>query len=434
MKDLFAGYFRYSDDEYTEIWDKAIFVVDTNVLLNFFKYSTKDTTSSFFDILKKLKEDGRLYIPHHVALEFFFNYEDIMDSQREGINQLVNNLLQLEKEANDIFNRFSSSNPYIKNDNFKFILHEIVEINKKIELQREEEIKSLPDVQELKNELLGLMEGIIGEPYNQIKINEIEREGKERYKHETPPGWKDQNDKQKLSFRTYGGIRYQQLFGDLIIWNQMIDKMKDEDEDTKSIIFITEEKKVDWWDKDGSGNIKRPQPHLIQEFLEKTKQKFYMYRIDTFVKYAMQYLGAEVTDEQMHNLTTQVENIRKTEEVNENKVKFSKSRSLNSIFDYLNDIEREIFYEMIEESNDLELDSSTANSKYNQAMKWAIRNALPKVEKEYHDLVNIVKNIDEDKGYLVQQFYFSLPEDIDKRALILVDEILKIKKDLNIYR
>ncbi|WP_163061159.1 PIN-like domain-containing protein [Bacillus cereus] len=429
MKELFAGYIRYSDEEFKEIWKKAIFVVDTNVLLNFFKYSTKDTTSSFFDILKGLKEAERLYIPHHVALEFIFNYENVMNSQSDGINQLVNNLMQLKEEANTVFNRVKSFHPYVINNNFKFILDDLEEINQKLEFQKEKEIGSLPDVQELKKNLFELMDGIIGESYNQTKINEIEKEGKERYKHEVPPGWKDKNEKQKLNFRTYGGIRYQQLYGDLIVWNQMIDKVKNEEENTKPIIFITEEKKVDWWEKDESDNIKRPQPHLIQEFLEKTKQKFYMYRIDTFVKYAKEYLGADVSDEQMQNLTTQVENIRKVEEQEEisNTLDFD---TFNEAFSYLSISERQEFEHMATEAN---VDTVASNFIYNNSIRWALAVALTKIEKRYMSSIENIKQYNQVLAKEAIDNYNYLPKDLNKRIRKLLKGIRFLDNEFAFY-
>ena len=38
MKDIFKGYYRPSDDEFKKMWEEGIFVFDTNVLLNFYRY------------------------------------------------------------------------------------------------------------------------------------------------------------------------------------------------------------------------------------------------------------------------------------------------------------------------------------------------------------------------------------------------------------
>nr|WP_315990201.1 PIN-like domain-containing protein [Desulforamulus aquiferis] len=156
-----------------------------------------------------------------------------------------------------------------------------------------------------------MLDGIIGEPYAQDRVNAIEKEGIERYKYNVPPGFKDKDDKDKQSYRTYGDIRYQQLYGDLIVWNQVIDKAK---ESSTPIILVTEDRKEDWWEKDGQ-KIKRPHPQLVQEFLNRTHQKFYMYRTDNFVSNGIKYFGTDVTEEQFQELTDEIKNIRRVEEI-----------------------------------------------------------------------------------------------------------------------
>ncbi|KJD45761.1 PIN-like domain-containing protein [Paenibacillus terrae] len=92
MLDKFKGFISYTNEEFKVFWEKAIFVVDTNVLLNFFKYTSKESTKSLLGILKKLKDSGRLWIPHQVALEYFFNYENNMLKQQEGYKLLETEL------------------------------------------------------------------------------------------------------------------------------------------------------------------------------------------------------------------------------------------------------------------------------------------------------------------------------------------------------
>lgn len=67
----FKGFIGYSNEEFIDLWQKATFVVDTNVLLNFYKYTHNESTQSLFKVLLDLKENGRLWIPHQVALEYF---------------------------------------------------------------------------------------------------------------------------------------------------------------------------------------------------------------------------------------------------------------------------------------------------------------------------------------------------------------------------
>ncbi|QPA60710.1 PIN-like domain-containing protein [Lysinibacillus sphaericus] len=433
MKKLFAGFFQYNDDEFKEIWEKAIFVVDTNVLLSFFKYSTKETTTSLFKLLSDLKNDKRLLIPHHVALEFFHNFENVEYSQSEGINLLAKNLIDLKEEANTIFKRINSSHPYINSDNFKFVIEDLEQLNQKIQLKNQEELESLPDAEKLKNDLFDLIKGIIGEPYNQEKINAIEKDGKIRYQYNVPPGWKDRDDKQKQNFRTYGGIRYQQLYGDLIVWNQIIDFVKDEPENTKPIIFITEEKKEDWWEKNDGGLIKRPQPHLIQEFLEKTKQKFYMYRIDNFVKNASEYLGVEVTEKQMQDLTNQIEKIRESE--SEKDITDKGINVAGRILNYLSESEKEIFNKKLMSSYDSDFDGM-GNYRYNEAYNWARDVALNNLEDIAHKLTRKLNFYSPEDADRLNNILYNLPIGKDRKLELLfyiidnANELLEIKRSV----
>jgi hypothetical protein len=78
MRNLFRGYYRPSPEDFTKLWNEAIFVFDTNVLLNIYRYSSV-AQSDFFNILEKLQ--GRIWIPHQVALEYFENRENVIDQQ-----------------------------------------------------------------------------------------------------------------------------------------------------------------------------------------------------------------------------------------------------------------------------------------------------------------------------------------------------------------
>jgi hypothetical protein len=431
LLEQFKGFIGYTEEEFKDLWENAIFVVDTNILINFYKYTSKESTKSLFGILKKLKENERLWIPHQVALEYFFNYEDNMYKQNEGYDLLEKDLRKLKEEAKKTLSTVKSKHPYIMTGKFEFFIDDMEQSNKKLQELIKAEIRNLPDSSTIQQDILSLLDGIIGEPYSQEKINAIEKEGKERYQHNIPPGFKDKTEDKQV-YRTYGDFKYQQLYGDLIVWNQLIDKAKTE-ENSKPIIYITEDRKEDWWEKHG-GEIKRPHPQLIQEFLNKTQQKFYMYRTDNFVRKAIEYLGYDVTEEQAQEVAIEIENIRKYEEFNENKLKIQKVRALNKVSDYLSEEEKGIFYQMVEQSNDLELDSSTANYKYSQAVKWAFRTALPKIEKKFQDLVILLTTLNQEKGHLGQHFYNSLPEDSDERVIKLLDEMPNLKSTINFHR
>ncbi|MFT8632443.1 MAG: PIN-like domain-containing protein, partial [Liquorilactobacillus ghanensis] len=84
----------------------------------------------------------------------------------------------------------------------------------------------------------------IGDPFDQERIKEIEKEGANRYEQELPPGYKDAS-KDDSHVRTFRNVWYHKKYGDLIIWNQILDYVKEND-NLKNVVFVTEDKKADW--------------------------------------------------------------------------------------------------------------------------------------------------------------------------------------------
>jgi hypothetical protein len=69
----FPGHYPLSDLEFRRLWSECIFVFDTNVLLNLFKFSPK-TREYFLSILDNVSE--RIWIPHQVGFEYHKHRED----------------------------------------------------------------------------------------------------------------------------------------------------------------------------------------------------------------------------------------------------------------------------------------------------------------------------------------------------------------------
>ena len=106
------------------------------------------------------------------------------------------------------------------------------------------------------SELTKLYEGKVGDKYSDERLKEIFTIGEERYNKKVPPGYKDTNKKT--------GDRHR--FGDLIIWLQILEKSK---KDGCDIIFVTDDKKEDWWQLHNGDKI-GPRRELIIEFRKET--------------------------------------------------------------------------------------------------------------------------------------------------------------------
>lgn len=86
MDELLKIYLPKTESQRKEIWNKAILVFDTNVLLNLYKYSN-GTRNEFMTIMERAID--RLWLPHQVALEFLLNRrEKIKDQELEYNNHI----------------------------------------------------------------------------------------------------------------------------------------------------------------------------------------------------------------------------------------------------------------------------------------------------------------------------------------------------------
>ncbi|MGD0990767.1 MAG: PIN-like domain-containing protein, partial [Candidatus Sulfotelmatobacter sp.] len=84
MRKTFPGYYRPSEPEFRRLWDRCIFVLDANVLLNLYRYSDV-TRKKLLDILLKIQ--SRLWV-HQAALEYQRNRLEVISAQREAYKQI----------------------------------------------------------------------------------------------------------------------------------------------------------------------------------------------------------------------------------------------------------------------------------------------------------------------------------------------------------
>ena len=67
MKNAIKEFLEPTSDEKQRLWENCVFVFDTNVLLNLYRYSAK-TRTSLLAAFESFKE--RIWIPYQVAFEF----------------------------------------------------------------------------------------------------------------------------------------------------------------------------------------------------------------------------------------------------------------------------------------------------------------------------------------------------------------------------
>jgi len=281
MRSVFVGYFRPTQDEFPELWSNGTFVVDANVLLNLYRYSNA-TRQELEKALLTIKD--RAFIPHQAAKEFLRNRLSVTAGQAGEYSKTINALNSLLTTLSN-----KDRHPFLPDAELPKLQSYSEELIGILEEQQKSLLNKLSD-DEILTFVENLFSGKTGLLYDTAKLDEIAIEGEDRYKREVPPGYKD-------SKKNSDNDQYRR-FGDLIVWNQIIDFSKT---NNKSVIFITDDKKEDWW-LEQSGRTIGPRSELIEEFYENTKQKFWMYTVDQFIQESAKVAQTVVSDEVINEI------------------------------------------------------------------------------------------------------------------------------------
>jgi hypothetical protein len=282
MRDLFPGHFYKNDEDYSKLWQKCTFVFDANILLNFYRYSDP-AREEFLKLLETVRD--RIWLPHRAAEEYLANRINVIYDQKTHYNKTITSLKDLRKSL-----EHRRQHPFVEEDtlasfnkSFDRLIEELV--------QNEERHGARVTEDEIQNAIGDLFSGRVGSPFCESALTETIEEGRERYKNKTPPGYEDvkkssESDVLKEKCKKYG---------DYIMWKQILGYAEDQ---KKDVVFVTDDLKEDWW-LIHKGKTVGPRPELIEEFLKKTKKKFYMYKSDRFLEHAKTNLNSHVSDDVM---------------------------------------------------------------------------------------------------------------------------------------
>lgn len=265
MKNILKEYLEISEQDKNNLWNESIFVFDTNVLLNMYRFSQK-TRDALFSALEKLKD--RIWLPYHVVQEYHKNrcetvyesidkYDYIIKESDKFIEECKKSLRLQETEITALRQYL---NNWLNNEKTQNLLV----------------VTPLND--EILNKLLILFDNKVGMPYEQDKLDQIKKDAILRYENKIPPGYEDA--------KKINGAYDNNAYGDLIVWKQILDYAK---ENSKDVIFITSDQKGDWWFK-AHGKTVGPRYELKKEFMTYTKRIFHLYSMESFlVKYSELY-------------------------------------------------------------------------------------------------------------------------------------------------
>jgi hypothetical protein len=281
MKNAFREYYRPSKNEFDELWREGTLVLDTNVLLQLYRLP-KSSRDEVIGLLRTFND--RLWIPHHVGLEFERNrlavigsegkrIDDVLTLSEESIRSLVDKVGQLELAKRAVG---------IDEDGLRAMLQEAgSKVRSALESARKSQIEiSLED--SVRDEINALLDGKVGaKPTSQAEIDALYQDGERRYACRVPPGFKDSSKDEAVYVA--GGYAYKRRFGDLLIWKQILDHASESK--IKILGLITSDVKEDWWLRLG-GKTLGPDPELVSEAHNSGVDVFWMYTLPQFIEIA----------------------------------------------------------------------------------------------------------------------------------------------------
>jgi hypothetical protein len=277
MRNQFPGYYKPSEEEFDKLWKNCIFSFDTNILLNVYRYSPK-TRERLFEIWHKL--NGRIWLPHQVALEYLQERLNVISHQSKPYRELQDMLDDASKSFTQKIEEFSKRHSFSSHTDTKELLKILEDAHNQIKDKLNNSSASYPNLLESDNfwdKITQLFHEKVGEPYATEDASRNFKKAEHRFKQQQPPGYLDANKPEA------------ERYGDVILWFQLIDYVKSE---KKPLIFVTDDEKKDWWLKH-KGKTVGPRPELIQEMLNDGGVEFYLYTGDRFLDYAAIFLGLE---------------------------------------------------------------------------------------------------------------------------------------------
>jgi PIN like domain len=305
MKKEFFAHIKPTEVEFKNLWENCIFTLDTNILLNFYRYKS-ETTTEFLSLLEKLRD--RTILTYQASLEYFDERLVVISEQEKTYSDLSKAFF---KEIEEPLSH-QRKHPYISPE----LLEKLTELGKEIKAdlsERSREHTKRYSDDDIMNKIVVFFTDKVETNFTAEELKSIYEEGEKRYESKIPPGYEDK--------KKNGNNKY----GDLVLWKQMINMSN---KNQKDIIFITDDQKEDWWHIHGGKTIS-PHPLLQDEFFKNTSKRIYFYTAERFYQFASEFLREEVKQD----ILNEVRDVRE-EEVSKNEKNTLTSPKINPYFSY----------------------------------------------------------------------------------------------------
>lgn len=285
MKKNYPWYFPLSEVEIDEIWKNGILTVDTNVLLDLYRYH-ESTRSSLINSLKSF--GGRKWLSNQASAEFIRNRKKVIISAEKTFKQASDEADKLNTNLQGSIAQLKG-NRIIPADTTAQLMASVEQAIKVLREQISSAKDGYPRFLELDpvlTELTELFADAVGEPFDAANIDAINAIAEERKIKKIPPGYLDAD---KNDDRPYG---------DYFLWRQILEKAKSEN---SPVLLVTSERSEDWWEVI-SGKTTGPRPEMLREAYEYVGKPILIYRTERFLEIALKRQQLDVSDEALEEI------------------------------------------------------------------------------------------------------------------------------------
>ena len=101
MDKIFKSHRELTEQDFKLLWDKGLFVFDTNVLLDLYRLP-ESAKKDLLSILSNKKISTRLWLPFQAALEFTNNRMDAISDQKNKFTSVRNILKDSKNEIDEV--------------------------------------------------------------------------------------------------------------------------------------------------------------------------------------------------------------------------------------------------------------------------------------------------------------------------------------------
>ncbi|MEU4766983.1 PIN domain-containing protein [Actinosynnema sp. NPDC023794] len=305
---LFDGFEAYrtpTDQDYLALLTEGLVVIDTNVLLNLYRYK-EQARQDLMSVLRKI--DDRLWIPHQVLVEFWRNRESALGDTGVAAKKTSADLERARAGAVDALRgwarRVSLDKDSTKklqaslDDAFAVLLDEIAKTSGTTvptdswDTNQDRVIETLHE----------LLDGKVGPPFDDVEYSKEISEAAKRADLDIPPGFRDKSKPD--------GDRFA---GDYLIWKQILVEARAQKRD---VLLVTGDVKDDWWRKH-QGQARGPRPELAREIRSFADVRLFMLRPESLLLHASRLLEVPVDDTSARNMEQVEKSTSKASNVDE---------------------------------------------------------------------------------------------------------------------